>query len=48
MVTYDFLTFAVDDRPGLRLIAYNPVTPHDAILLRHLIEAGATAAGGAQ
>jgi hypothetical protein len=35
----EFSAFAVDGRPDLNMIAYNPATPDDAAHMRRIIEA---------
>ena len=42
-IAMEFSTFAVDGRPDLSLVVYNPATPADADKIRALIAAKAAA-----
>ncbi|HZZ88313.1 MAG TPA: transcriptional regulator, partial [Caulobacteraceae bacterium] len=42
---FEYSTFAVDARPDLSLIVYNPATPEDAARLKSLIEAEGSPTG---
>jgi transcriptional regulator with XRE-family HTH domain len=44
-ITFEYSAFAVDGRPDLSMVIYNPATPADAEKIRSSIEAGATSAG---
>jgi len=44
-IAFEYSAFAVDGRPDLGMVVYNPVTPEDAERIRALIEAKAGAAG---
>lgn len=46
LIALEFSAFAVDGRPDLSMIVYNPATPHDAERIRALIEAKAAHADG--
>ena len=46
LIALEFSTFAVDGRPDLSLVVYNPATPADADKIRGLITARAKAASG--
>lgn len=38
-IAFEFSAFAVDGRPDLSLVVYNPATPADAGLVKALMEA---------
>ena len=44
-LTFEYSTFAVDGRPDLSLVVYNPATPDDAARISSLIKPGATRSG---
>jgi transcriptional regulator with XRE-family HTH domain len=43
-IAFEYSSFAVDGRQDLNMVVYNPATPHDADLVRSLIEARAVTA----
>jgi hypothetical protein len=38
-IAFEYSTFAVDGRPDLSLVIYNPATPADVELVRSLVDA---------
>ena len=45
MIALEYSTFAVDGRPDLSLVIYNPATPADAEKIRSLVKPRAARTG---